>query len=306
MKSNFRHIGIAKLCGWFGVSRQAYYQNNWEVISSTIEQEMILQQVRQIRKNHRRMGTRKLYELLQPFMLENDLKIGRDALFNLLSDNHLLVRKRKRKIQTTNSYHRFRKYPNLIKEFIPTDINQLWVSDITYWKLKDEHLYISLITDAYSHKIVGHHVGETMETMESLQALQMALSAFGAESHLNLIHHSDRGIQYCSQAYVKLLQDYHIKISMTENGDPLENAIAERVNGIIKEEYLDTYEIETLQQATPLLSQVVELYNNERPHMSIGNFTPEEIHQSTTNIKPEKLWKNYYRKKDIFVNQIQD
>lgn len=305
MKSNFRHISLAKLCGWFGISRQAYYQNNWEAISTTIEEEMVLQQVRQIRKNHRRMGTRKLYEMLQPFMLDNQIKIGRDALFNLLSANYLLVRKRKRKIQTTNSYHRLRKYPNLIRAFVPTAINQLWVSDITYWKIKDDHLYISLITDAYSHKIVGYHVGETMETIESIYALQMALYALGAESHLSLIHHSDRGIQYCSQAYVKLLQDYQIKISMTENGDPLENAIAERVNGIIKEEYLDTYQIKTIQEAKSLLRQVVDLYNEERPHLSIGNFTPEHIHQSKSNLKPQKLWKNYY-KKDTFVNQIQD
>lgn len=306
MKSNFPHIGLARLCGWFGITRQAYYQNNWEGISTTLEEEIVIQQVKNIRKNHRRMGTRKLYEIIQPFMLEHNIKMGRDALFNMLSANHLLVRKRKRRIQTTNSYHWLRKYPNLIREFVPIAINQLWVSDITYWKLKEDHVYISFITDAYSHKIVGYQVAETMEAIESIHALQMALSALNAESHLQLTHHSDRGIQYCSHAYVKLLQDYNIRISMTENGDPLENAIAERVNGIIKDEYLETYEIENIKEAKELLKAVVDLYNNERPHMSIGNFTPNQIHQSTTKIKTEKLWKNYYKKKPIIVNQFQD
>jgi transposase InsO family protein len=230
MKVNFSHIGLARLCGWFGITRQAYYQNSWEGVSTSLEEELVIRQVREIRKNHRRMGTRKLYEMLQPFMLEHNIKMGRDALFNMLSANYLLVRKRKRRIQTTNSFHWLRKYPNLIRDFIPTAINQLWVSDITYWKLNQKHVYISFITDAYSHKIVGYQVAETLEAIESIHALQMALSALGAESPLQLTHHSDRGLQYCSHAYVKLLQDYNVQISMTENGDPLENAIAERVN----------------------------------------------------------------------------
>lgn len=306
MKNNFSHIGLAKLCGWFGITRQAYYQNNWEGISTTLEEDLVIQRVKEIRENHRRMGTRKLYEMIQPFVLEHNIKMGRDALFNILSANHLLVRKRKRRIQTTNSYHWLRKYPNHIREFVPTAINQLWVSDITYWKLNKNHVYISFITDAYSHKIVGYQVAETLEAVESIQALQMALTALGAESHLQLIHHSDRGIQYCSHAYVKLLEDYNVKISMTENGDPLENAIAERVNGIIKDEYLETYNVENIKEAKELLKAVVDLYNSERPHMSIGNFTPNHIHQSITKIKTKKLWKNYYRKQTTFVNQLQD
>ncbi len=307
MKTNFSHIGLAKLCGWFGISRQAYYQNNWEGISTTIEEDLIIQQVKNIRKNHRRIGTRKLFEMIQPFLIEHSIKMGRDALFTLLSANHLLIRKRKRRIQTTNSYHWLRKYPNLIRDFVPAAPNQLWVSDITYWKINTgEHLYISFITDAYSHQIVGYHVAETLETIESIQALQMALSALGAESHLQLTHHSDRGIQYCSGAYVKLLQDNGIKISMTENGDPLENAMAERINGIIKDEYLETYDIDNIKDAKGLLKAVVDLYNTERPHMSIGNLTPNHIHHSKTTIKTEKLWKNYYRKTPTIVNQLQD
>ena len=306
MKEQFSHIGLAKLCGWFGITRQAYYQNSWKAIDTTLEEELIIQEVKQIRKNHRRMGARKLHDKLQPFMLEHSIKMGRDALFDLLSANHMLVRKRKRRVQTTNSFHWLRKYPNLIREFVPTAPDQLWVSDITYWKIKDKHVYISFVTDAYSHKIVGYHLAETLEAIESIQALKMALSGLGPERHFQLIHHSDRGIQYCSGEYVKILQDYDIKISMTENGDPLENAIAERVNGIIKDEYLYDRQVSSLKEARGLLDATIALYNTDRPHMSIGNFTPEQIHHSSNPIKTEKLWKNYYRKKQIPVNELQD
>jgi transposase InsO family protein len=306
MKEYFPRIGVAKLCGWFGVTRQAYYKNNWDSITTTIEEELILQQVKAIRKNHRVLGGRKLYDLLRPFIAEHQIKIGRDALFKILSANGLLVRKRKSRIRTTNSYHWLKRHPNIIKGFAPTAPNQLWVSDITYWKIKtDQHLYISFITDAYSHQIVGYHVAETLETIESIQALNMALSTLKNTTGLNLIHHSDRGLQYCSNAYVALLKKRNIQISMTESGDPLDNAIAERINGIIKEEYLLNHVVKNLKQAKQLLKSVINLYNNERPHMSIGNLTPNTIHYSKTPIETKKLWKNYYQKRNTFVNQLQ-
>lgn len=307
MKEYFPRIGLAKLCGWFGVTRQAYYKNNWEGVTITLEEELILQQVKAIRKNHRVMGGRKLYDLLRPFIAEHQIKLGRDALFKILSVNGLLVRKRKSRVRTTNSYHWMRRYPNIIKGVVPTAPNQLWVSDITYWKIATEqHLYISFITDAYSHQIVGYHVAETLETIESLQALNMALSTIKNATELNLIHHSDRGLQYCSNAYVALLKKRNIQISMTESGDPLDNAIAERINGIIKEEYLLNHVVKNLKQAKQLLKSVINLYNNERPHMSIGNLTPNTIHYSKTPIETKKLWKNYYQKRNTFVNQLQD
>ena len=306
MKYNFRHIGLAKLCGWFGVTRQAYYQNSWKGIEISIEEDLLLKEVMGIRKNHKRMGTRKLYDKLNPFMLDHQIKMGRDALFDLLSSNHLLVRKRKRRIQTTQSFHWLRKYPNLIREFIPTGPNQLWVSDITYWKINGGHVYISFITDAYSHKIVGFHLAETLEAVESVQALKMALSGFFMEpgGHFQLIHHSDRGVQYCSYEYVKLLQDNNIKISMTENGDPLENALAERVNGILKDEYLNDIPVTSVEEARKVLTRSVSLYNEDRPHMSIGNLYPSLVHEQ--KIQTERLWKNYYKKNPIIVNQYQD
>jgi len=260
-----------------------------------LEEEMIIKQVVMIRQNHRAMGTRKLYEMLQPFLLEHQIKIGRDALFDLLAEHKLLVKKRKRKISTTMSYHRFHKWPNLIKDFIPSAPNELYVSDITYWKIETGYVYISFITDAYSHKIVGYQVAETLEAVESLSALKMALGSLSAEIKEKLIHHSDRGVQYCSDGYVKLLQDNHIWISMTQTGDPLENAIAERVNGILKEEYLSHFKVSTLEEARKVLEENVKLYNQERPHMSIGNLTPSFIHENNT--QTERLWKNYYHKK---------
>lgn len=303
MKNHYPKIGLGKFCRLLGVTRQAYYQHFWHQEQYVFEDELVISEVLKIRTNHRHIGGRKLYELLQPFLLEHQIKMGRDRLFDVLSANYLLVKRRKKQTITTNSYHRFKKYPNLIRDFIPTKPNQLWVSDITYWKIATGFVYISFITDAYSRKIIGSHVAQTMEAIETLEALKIAIVGLreGIDCYFQLTHHSDRGIQYCSDKYIKLLENNNIRISMTENGDPLENAIAERVNGIMKEEYLNDYQIDNIKQAKELLKTVVELYNNERPHMSIGNLTPNQVHQN--NIKTEKLWKNYYLKSPIIVNQ---
>jgi putative transposase len=292
---------MAKLCKWFGISRQAYYQSKLKRERLDTSHEKVLKEVEKIRDQHMRMGTRKLYEKLKPFLKQEQIKMGRDALFNLLSENRMLVRKRRRRVKTTCSSHWFRKYPNLIKGFVPSTPNQLWVSDITYWKISKGFVYISLITDVYSHKIVGYHVADTLESIHTLQALKSALSDFKKESksQFQLIHHSDRGIQYCSHEYTGLLKKNTIAISMTENGDPLENPVAERVNGIIKEEYLKNYIVNDLDQAKTLLDYVVRLYNEDRPHSSISNMTPSTVHQN--KIKTKRLWKNYYN-----VNLYQD
>jgi putative transposase len=306
MKMDYTHVGLARLCAWFGVTRQAYYQHFWSMTDHVIEQDLIVQEVLQIRKNHRWMGGRKLYEKLYPFMLEHQIKMGRDAFFDLLSYHGLLIRRRKRRIVTTNSSHWLRKYPNLIRDFVPTAPNQLWVSDITYWKINNKDVYINLITDAYSRYIVGYHGAPTLEAIESIKALKMALKTTKNNQPESLIHHSDRGVQYCSSDYVKLLQDNGIEISMTENGDPLENAIAERINGIIKNEYLIDYSVDNIGNAHQLLKKAVELYNYDRPHMSIGNLTPAHVYYSKTTLKTERLWKNYYNKRNNFVNEYQD
>lgn len=299
MKMRHPTIGLSKICWLFGITRQAYYQRFQREEFIGIEQELVIKEVIKIRENHPRIGTRKLYIMLESFMLAHQIKMGRDALFDLLSAYQLLIRRRKRKISTTQSHHWLRKYPNLIRDFVPTAPNQLWVSDITYWKPNDQVFYISLITDAYSHKVVGHNLAQTLEAMESIKALKKALLTI--KKGQNLTHHSDRGTQYCSSNYVKLLQDYGLKISMTESGDPLENAVAERINGILKEEYLECYTANNFKQANELLGAVVKRYNQERPHMSNGNITPEKVHSEQIQ-KGDKQWKNYYKRKEVEVS----
>jgi transposase InsO family protein len=294
MKDKYPSLSLSKICRLLGITRQAYYKHFWSKSISSVEEDLVIQEVLRIRKFHRRMGGRKLYEKLEPFMLEHQIKMGRDALFDLLSDNGLLVKRRKSKIYTTQSFHWLRKYSNLIKELELSGINELWVSDITYWKVADTFYYITLITDAFSHKIVGFHLAQSLEAVESLKALKMAVASLKEypRSINGLIHHSDRGIQYCSKKYVELLQEYDIQISMCENGDPRENAIAERVNGILKEEYLLDQAVKYFEHAEDLLASSIKLYNEDRPHYSIGLLSPELVHRE--NIKTEKLWKSYY------------
>ena len=304
MKDSYTRVSLVRICRLLGITRQAYYQHFWQQEATGIEESLVLAEVLAMRENHRAMGGRKLYEKLQAFFLQHQIKMGRDALFNLLAENGLLVKKRRRRFITTNSNHWLKKWPNLIRGLKPTGINQLWVSDITYFKIAGKYTYISLITDAFSHKVIGYHIAETLESIETLEALKMALKHLPAILHQPLIHHSDRGVQYCSDIYVKLLQDNNIQISMTENGDPLENALAERINGILKEEYLMHYSINTIEEATVYLNKAVKLYNEDRPHLSIGLLTPEIVHAK--NLTTEKLWKNYYRKNSSIVNLLQD
>lgn len=278
MKDSYRRISLSRFCRLLGVTRQAYYQHFWELEFKTTEQTLVVAEVSRIRKRHKHMGGRKLFEILQPFFLEHQIKMGRDAFFDLLQASNLLVRGKKRKIYTTQSFHWYKKYPNKVKGIIPGRSNQIWVSDITYWKINCGYVYISLITDAYSRKIVGYHVAETLEAIETVHALTHALNDL-KDPPIGLIHHSDRGIQYCSAGYVKVLNQYQVEISMTENGDPYENALAERVNGILKEEYLYDYTVESLAQARLVLDFVIKLYNKERPHLSCGYLTPEFVHQ---------------------------
>jgi len=294
MKAHYPNLGLARICVLFGVTRQAYYQYQWSFMEQSTEDTLLLILIKEIRYRHPRLGGRKLYELLQQSLLEHQIKMGRDALFDLLSRYGLLVRKRKRRIYTTQSFHHYKKHSNLIKNKpMPIKANEIWVSDITYLKTANGFVYVSFITDAYSRKIVGYYVADTLEAVHSIEALKMALSSF-TEPLPNLIHHSDRGVQYCCDAYVKILEGHQVQISMTESGDPLDNAIAERVNGILKDEYLLNKQILNLIDAEKELSKSVKMYNTERPHMSINMLTPDEAHQKKGEIK--RVWKNGYVK----------
>lgn len=253
----------------------------------------MLAKVAKVRQEHPRIGGRKLYSLLEQDLRQQGIKLGRDALFSLLSAHNLLIRKRRRKALTTFSRHRFRKYPNLIREITILRPNQVWVADITYWFTEAGCLYLCLLTDAYSRRIMGFAVADTLATGHARRALEMALRQITKRAGRNLIHHSDRGIQYCSQEYLDVLAPFHIQVSMTENSDPLENAIAERVNGILKQEYLSHHPVCSLLEAERQVEQAVFLYNYKRPHLSCDMRSPNEAHSSWGPL--ERRWKNYYK-----------
>ena len=279
------------LCDMFGKSRQAYYQRSKYNYKEEVKEEILLQLVEKQRELMPKLGGRKLLELIQP-RLPTELNIGRDSFFDFLRRHGLLVGKRRRRVKTTYSNHWLRKYPNLIKEFVPTRSNQLWVSDITYVETVSGFVYLNLITDAYSRKIVGWAIGETLEAKYTIEALKMALKQIpkGTEG---LIHHSDRGVQYCCGDYVKILNKNHVQISMTENGDPRENAIAERVNGILKDEWLNQIRLKSIGEAIKELKRIVLIYNSCRPHSSLDMKTPEYAHSQSGVFK--KRWKTYYK-----------
>lgn len=300
-------MSLARICRWFGVTRQAYYQACWRQEERSLEHQLVLNEVRRIRSDHKRMGTIKLHEKLEPIFMDLHIKMGRDGLNNLLRQHGMLIRNKRRKYITTNSLHRYKMYPNLIRDLKPTGANQIWVSDITYWKPKNTVYYISFITDLYSHKVVGYHIATTLEAEASAKALKMALRENPRRLRKDLIHHSDRGSQYCSDLYTKILKAQEIEISMTENGDPLENAVAERINGIIKGEYLFDKKPKNLTESRTQLQIAIELYNTDRPHLSIGNLYPAQLHASALERATIRMWKNYYKKRsDVNLKQEQN
>jgi putative transposase len=274
-----------------GYTPQAYHKKTKHYFIKQVNEQLIIEQVRAMRNEQPRCGTRKLLIMLQPFFTKHDIAIGRDAFFELLAKNKMLVRKTKRSTHTTNSKHHFRRYPNLAKDFTPMKAHELWVSDITYIPLKERFAYLFLITDAYSRKIVGHHVSDDMKVSSAVVALKKALAQKPDDTIV--LHHSDRGIQYCSTEYVNLLQQHHTLISMTQSGDPLENAIAERVNGILKTELISSA-YEDIDKAALSISRAIIIYNFKRRHSSLNYQIPNDVHQQKG---PQiKRWKNYYQK----------
>jgi putative transposase len=285
---------INTLCPLLGYSRQAFYQHKHVAEVEALQQELVIQQVLVIRERQKNVGTRKLFSMLQSFLCEHGISLGRDGLFKLLADYGLLVRKRRRKApRTTFSDHWMRKYPNLIEGLSLDAANMLWVSDITYISTSDGFGYLSLTTDAYSRKIVGYCLSKNLAAEGCLQALKMALKQL-PQTH-KLIHHSDRGCQYCCTDYVEQLSAKNIAISMTQNSDPRENAIAERVNGILKIELLDTVNCK-FKEAKKRTEEAIYIYNYERLHSSIEMATPHQAHSMNGPLK--RHWKNYYTKKE--------
>ena len=273
-----KQSGIASLsevCNCFNIKRDAYYKylRRFKQRKTVVMQ--VLEQVKKQRTEQPRVGTRKLYQTLQPSFESAHIKVGRDCLFDILRDHNMLVKRKKAYHKTTNSYHHFHKYNNLIKELKIIRPNQVWVSDITYIRTVKGFCYLALITDLYSRKIVGYDISDSLELMGCLRALKSALSK--AHPATKLIHHSDRGVQYCSHMYVNQLKKRGIRISMTEEKHCYENAVAERVNGILKDEfYLDQCFFST-KLAKKAAKNAIKIYNNKRLHLSLGYKTPNMI-----------------------------
>lgn len=276
------------LCRLLGYTRQAYHKRQRREEREAAKSELVVQEVLRIRSRQKRIGVRKLHHMLTGFLEEHRIEMGRDALYDLLREHSLLVRKRRLRKPRTTFASPWRRYPNLIRDYVPTGAGEVWVSDITYVRIGKGFGYLSLITDAYSRKIVGHCLYRDLSTKGCVVALKMAFKNDPGRD--SLIHHSDRGLQYYSSAYRKVLGK-RARISMTEKSDPLENAIAERVNGILKDELLER-QFENFRDAREKIDRAVSTYNHLRPHMSVDMLTPAEAHTRTGSLK--RHWKNYF------------
>lgn len=281
-----KEVSITSVCRQLGYSKQAYYKRVYHSRVKACYRTIAKQKVVAIRTRMPRIGTRKLYYLLKDDFKKEGIKIGRDALFAVLRESGLLIIKKRRYTKTTNSKHWMRRYPNLVKQLQLQRPEQLWVADITYVSLKEGSCYLHLVTDAYSKKIMGYCISRTLAAVCTGEALQMALDKRKYSSEL--IHHSDRGLQYCSMSYTKVLQQNNITISMTEDGSPYDNAIAERVNGILKDEFGLDEIFDDAAQLKKQVDQSIITYNTERPHISNGLLTPDEMHNQQS-LKP-KAW----------------
>ena len=266
------------LCGLFGKSKQAYYKHKCKSFNELEVEKEVLSIVATYRSDMPLIGGLKLYHLTH-YVLKDALGMGRDKFLNLLHRYKLIIPPRKTH-HTTNSNHVYFKYPNLVKELVVTHVNQLWVCDITYiYTTEDKFCYLHLVTDAFSRMIIGYVLSPTLEAKYTIDALEQAINHAGSGNLCGTIHHSDRGVQYCCDEYVTRLKDHHIRISMTEDSNPTDNGMAERVNGIIKNEFLDPKPTpKNLAEALPLVENAVNTYNTLRPHLSLDMRTPAQVY----------------------------
>ena len=268
-----------------GINRQRYYRSFWLTSQKQSKVERVLSLVNDIRVLMPRIGTRKLYYMLEPLLKK--LHVGRDKLFAILKANHMLIKPKRNYRITTDSHHRFRKHKNLIEDISLERPEQVWVSDITYIGGRERNCYLALVTDAYSKKIMGYDVSDSLATDGSLRALNMAIKQKKYKD--KLIHHSDRGLQYCSNNYQNTLKKKKITPSMTESYDPYANAIAERVNGILKQEFLLEDYLVDIKTMKLIVKDAVHIYNTQRPHWSCHMKTPEQMHaQSNMKLRTYK------------------
>ena len=267
---------VVSACNLFGVSRQVYYRSHRSLVKTQERASEAIKMIVEIRRQMPRLGTRKLYYLLQERL--NQIGVGRDKLFAILKANHMLIKAKRNYHNTTDSHHRFHKHKNLVEDTIPLRPEQIWVSDITYIGNRSNHRYLALVTDAYSKKIIGYDLSTSLSAKGAIRALEMGLKQRVYKSE-QLIHHSDRGLQYCCDAYQRILIKKHVRCSMTETYDPYANAIAERVNGILKHEFLlEQYQVK-LPVMKKLIKDSVKKYNVLRPHWSCYMRTPDQMHK---------------------------
>jgi len=296
-------VKITELTKLLGYSKQSYYKQIHSKEQARIKDELILELIKEKRKLWKKGSGRNLHSSLSKEFRQHNIKMGRDKFFTFLAKNGLLIKNKKRKIRTTFSYHHFHKYPNLIKELFVNRVNQVIVTDITYLYLRnsDSFAYLFLVTDLFSRKIMGYNICDNLSAKSAVNALEMALKNM---SNINdTIHHSDRGIQYCSNEYTRLLKNKGIRISMTENSDPRENAIAERINKTVKEEFTEEKQISfnNFNEAKRIMVQIIKFYNDERPHRSLEMYTPSLAYEMNKILK--RKWKTYY-KKDSTNNEL--
>ena len=271
-------MSVTKVCHHLGFSRQTFYYLIQKKVKDEFSAKIMKQKVLNIRKDQARIGGRKLIYLLQEDFRKAGIRIGRDKFFKFLKDQYLLVKRKKNRTITTRSYKRFRQHPNLIKDLEIKRPEQVWVSDITYVNCKKGPLYLHLVTDAYSKKIMGYFLSDDLKTKSTLAALNMALKKRKYPKR-KLIHHSDRGFQYASEMYTQKLNNEKIKISMTTKYDPYENAIAERVNGILKDEFEISNRKLSIGDAKRNVNHAIKIYNQKRPHWSCQFLTPNQAHK---------------------------
>jgi len=288
------------LAGCLASAKQAYYKSISRAEKAAFDEYLIVEIIRQKRRVWKKGSGRNLLACLQEEFTRHGISIGRDKFFVLLRKHELLVRRKSRYARTTQSYHHYHRYENLIEDLVPDGPNQVWVSDITFVWCRTEQcfVYLFLITDMYSRKIVGYAIGQTLQARWAVQALRMAIDQSTGVLD-GLIHHSDRGVQYCCGDYIELLTAHKIQPSMTQNGDPMENPIAERVNRTIKEEFMEDYKKGYLSTAQALeeIPVNIKFYNQIRPHSSVNMLTPNQAH-SKKGFIPRK-WKNYYTQKTV-------
>lgn len=281
---------MSTLCVLLGVSRQSYYQHQEVDFEKVLFKDFVIEYVREIRKEAPRLGCQKLFEMCKVYF-KDKFTLGRDAFYQLLRERGLMLRLRRRKSRTTYSDPYASFFPNQIKGLVPTAANQVWVSDITYVPTSSGFCYLFLITDLYSHRIMGWILSSTLKYKNAEEALRQAIETAGRPL-TGLIHHSDRGVQYTYPDYMDLLAEHEIKVSRTEHGDPLENAVAERVNGILKQEWLSLYTFDNEDRIRKIVAPAIDFYNKKRPHASNDWLTPNQAYEREGVLK--RRWKNYY------------